>query len=43
MKFDDILRILISSKLKAKFHAKAVRNGTTMSDVIREFIKDYIK
>lgn len=40
---DDRINIKINSKLKKEFNIKCIKNDTTMSKVLKEFIREYIK
>lgn len=39
----DAFYMKIDSKFKERFYIKCIKNKTTMSDVLREYIKEYIE
>lgn len=39
----DAFYMKIDSKFKKRFYIKCIKNKTTMSDVLREYIKEYIE
>lgn len=42
-KEDNTFDMKINSELKKEFNIKCIRNGTSMSKVLKDYIKEYIK